>query len=183
MFPEPPLVSAMEACIGVGCAVLPAGCAANVLPLSQVGGVDIVPCFLNYNFLSGGNQEDLRTKRKRYRSERLVTSWLKMLIFCPTCGNMLTVHEHDDGGELAFACSTCPYRKQVTIKMSTRHMAGVEKEIVDIEDVNNAKDTRPTADLGDGYFHTMQTRSADEASTIYYQCTSKDCQESWTEEP
>lgn len=26
----------------------------------------------------------------------------------------------------------------------------VEKEIVDIEDVNNAKDTRPTADLGDG---------------------------------
>lgn len=46
MFPEPPLVSAMEACIGVGCAVLPAGCAANVLPLSQVGGVDIVPCFL-----------------------------------------------------------------------------------------------------------------------------------------
>ena len=40
-----------------------------------------------------------------------------MYLFCPTCGNLLTVEEGPRG--YRFACNTCPYIQNVTKKVSS----------------------------------------------------------------
>lgn len=42
----------------------------------------------------------------------------KMLLFCPTCSNVLTVEEGTGPSRYRFACQTCPYVYNITKKVS-----------------------------------------------------------------
>jgi DNA-directed RNA polymerase subunit M/transcription elongation factor TFIIS len=43
-----------------------------------------------------------------------------MLVFCPTCGNMLLVELEGGGGPLRYACQTCPYVQAITRTVRAR---------------------------------------------------------------
>jgi DNA-directed RNA polymerase III subunit RPC11 len=75
--------------------------------------------------------------------------------------------------------------------MTTRHVNKAKKVVADVMD-GSGIDIRSTEKIPGGcekcehpraLFHTMQTRSADEAATIYYECENKECGFKWTVEP
>lgn len=49
-------------------------------------------------------------------SVRIVCSFANMLLFCPTCGNVLIVEEGQRC--MRFACNSCPYVHNITRKVS-----------------------------------------------------------------
>ncbi|XP_075894945.1 DNA-directed RNA polymerase III subunit RPC10 [Nelusetta ayraudi] len=52
-----------------------------------------------------------------------------MLLFCPTCGNVLIVEEGQKC--LRFACNTCPYVHNITRKVNNRKYPKL-KEVDDV---------------------------------------------------
>lgn len=49
----------------------------------------------------------------------LVTYSINMLLFCPTCGNLLLVEE--SANCLRFSCGTCPYISNITGVVKSRN--------------------------------------------------------------
>eukprot|EP00039_Didymoeca_costata_P004848 m.76583 g.76583 ORF g.76583 m.76583 type:complete len:111 (-) comp12565_c0_seq2:3020-3352(-) len=109
-----------------------------------------------------------------------------MLIFCPICSNMLIIQ--GEGSDLCFGCPTCPYVKQITKKIAVHHVMQRAKKLEDDIVDDNANAGKPKADIDcprcghkQAYYHQMQTRSADEPSTIFYTCCNKECKHQWNE--
>ena len=50
-------------------------------------------------------------------SVSLICLVVRMLLFCPTCSNVLTVEEGSGPSLYRFACQTCPYVYNITKKV------------------------------------------------------------------
>jgi DNA-directed RNA polymerase III subunit RPC11 len=108
-----------------------------------------------------------------------------MLMFCPTCANILGVEEGPNC--LRFSCSTCPYVQNIKHRISNK----VYPKLKDVDDVLggaaawenvDATDVKcPKCDHDRAYFMQIQTRSADEPMTIFYKCCSATCGNRWKE--
>ena len=109
---------------------------------------------------------------------------IESMKLCPLCGNMLLIEAHDS---YRFFCHTCPYVH--TIREPFAHTERLQrKELSDIlggpEAWKNAQKTAAHCDrCGNdmAFFKQMQTRSADEPMTIFFQCTNFDCSFRWKE--
>ncbi|XP_073502253.1 DNA-directed RNA polymerase III subunit RPC10 [Phyllobates terribilis] len=68
---------------------------------------------------------------KYWRKCRHVRCWRggSMLLFCPTCGNVLIVEEGQKC--LRFACNTCPYVHNINRKVTSRKYPKL-KEVDDV---------------------------------------------------
>ncbi|XP_047664187.1 DNA-directed RNA polymerase III subunit RPC10 [Tachysurus fulvidraco] len=106
-----------------------------------------------------------------------------MLLFCPTCGNVLVVEE----GQRCyrFACNTCPYVHNITRKVNNRKYPKL-KEVDDVlggsaawENVDSTAEKCPKCEHARAYFMQIQTRSADEPMTTFYKCCNQQCGHRW----
>lgn len=108
-----------------------------------------------------------------------------MLMFCPTCGNLLGVEEGKSC--LRFACRTCPYIYNIRKRVSSRSYPKL-KEVDDVlggaaawENVDSMQATCPKCEHARAYFMQIQTRSADEPMTTFYKCCATGCGHRWRE--
>lgn len=106
-----------------------------------------------------------------------------MLLFCPTCGNVLIVEEGQKC--MRFACNTCPYVHNITRKVNNRKYPKL-KEVDDVlggaaawENVDSTAETCPKCGHPRAYFMQIQTRSADEPMTTFYKCCNAQCGHRW----
>jgi len=105
------------------------------------------------------------------------------MLFCPHCGNILLVEGASRG--LRFFCQTCPYIH--TIDSTVRKVVPLKrKKVADAlgsEDAWKLAETTqavcPHCGHDTAYFQQIQTRSADEASSIFYKC--EKCAGQWKE--
>jgi DNA-directed RNA polymerase I subunit RPA12 len=99
--------------------------------------------------------------------------------FCPHCGTILDPPEIDE-----VKCSYCPFRSnfqdilvgQVTTKSSSRQPQ--PWAIDESNNIQNESDKHmiieepcPKCGNPEQYFYTVQLRSVDEGSTVFYECT------------
>ena len=108
-----------------------------------------------------------------------------MLMFCPTCANILGVEEGPTC--LRFSCSTCPYVHNVKRKIGNRIYPKL-KEVDDVlggaaawENVDATETDCPKCSHKKAFFMQIQTRSADEPMTTFYKCCSPTCNHRWRE--
>ncbi|EEB13694.1 DNA-directed RNA polymerases III 12.5 kDa polypeptide, putative [Pediculus humanus corporis] len=106
-----------------------------------------------------------------------------MLLFCPTCANVLGVEEGERS--LRFACHTCPYIFNIARKVSSRYYPRL-KEVDDVlggsaawENVDSTEERCPKCSHSRAYFMQIQTRSADEPMTTFYKCCNPECGHRW----
>lgn len=110
-----------------------------------------------------------------------------MLMFCPTCANVLVVEE---GSQCyRFACNTCPYVQNIKRKVTNRQYPKL-KEVDDVlggaaawENVDSTEETCPKCEHNRAFFMQIQTRSADEPMTTFYKCCNMACGHRWREWP
>lgn len=125
-----------------------------------------------------------------------------MLLFCPTCGNLLLVEE--SAICLRFSCSTCPYICNIKRKISTRIYPKLKvctptellnefplndqfkilQEVDHVmggaaawENVDSTDAACPSCSNDRAYFMQIQIRSADEPMTTFYKCCK--CGHNW----
>ncbi|GFQ75125.1 DNA-directed RNA polymerase III subunit RPC10 [Trichonephila clavata] len=106
-----------------------------------------------------------------------------MLMFCPTCGNILVAEEGRDA--FRFVCSTCPFNFNIKRRLSSRIYPKL-KEVDDVlggaaawENVETTEEACPKCGHAKAYFLQIQTRSADEPMTTFYKCVQ--CAHRWKE--
>lgn len=127
-----------------------------------------------------------------------------MLLFCPTCANILGVEEGPNC--LRFSCTTCPYVQNVTKKISNKTFPKLKEvsiflhdfvtlssshsialmQLDDVlggaaawENVDATEATCPKCEHKRAYFMQIQTRSADEPMTTFYKCCKPTCGHRW----
>uniref|UniRef100_A0A8V0Z8M8 DNA-directed RNA polymerase III subunit RPC10 n=4 Tax=Phasianidae TaxID=9005 RepID=A0A8V0Z8M8_CHICK len=122
----------------------------------------------------------LRHPRRKGRPRREDPA---MLLFCPACGNVLVAEEGPRCHR--FACTTCPYVRNVTRKVSSRKYPRL-KEVDDVlggaaawENVDSTAEPCPKCEHPRAYFMQIQTRSADEPMTTFYKCCNAQCGHRW----
>uniref|UniRef100_A0A7E4UT21 DNA-directed RNA polymerase subunit n=1 Tax=Panagrellus redivivus TaxID=6233 RepID=A0A7E4UT21_PANRE len=106
-----------------------------------------------------------------------------MLLFCPTCGRLVTLEEGFK--QFKFVCGACGFKMPIGGEIRSR----LYPRLKDIDDVlggpsawENAQQTEercPKCEHERAYFMQLQTRSADEPSTIFYRCANVDCGHRW----
>ncbi|KAE9975085.1 hypothetical protein EG328_000506 [Venturia inaequalis] len=118
-----------------------------------------------------------------------------MLLFCPTCSNLLTISRIPNtnlnsrhlAGQNAFICSTCPYLYPLQKRYYERKTLQ-RKDVDDIlggadawDNVDRTNVNCPDESCGNGqaYFYQLQIRSADEPMTSFFKCTK--CAKQWRE--
>ncbi|KAH7135657.1 hypothetical protein B0J11DRAFT_576230 [Dendryphion nanum] len=118
-----------------------------------------------------------------------------MLLFCPTCSNMLRVSKVPPGdptvedavGQNRFECPTCPYHFIITKRYFERKTIK-RKEVEDIlggkgawdnVDQTNVQCPNEKCRNDRAYWYQLQIRSADEPMTAFYKCTK--CAKEWRE--
>ena len=109
-------------------------------------------------------------------------------LFCPTCGTFLffdSVTTDLTSEETSFYCKLCPYKYNVRETISSCvKLKKKQNELVlskeNEEKGDKAEVTCPNCSHGMAYFTQIQTRSADEASTIIYKCCK--CDHKWRED-
>uniref|UniRef100_T1IXA7 DNA-directed RNA polymerase subunit n=1 Tax=Strigamia maritima TaxID=126957 RepID=T1IXA7_STRMM len=104
-----------------------------------------------------------------------------MLLFCPTCANLLVIKQGFEANR--FMCNSCPYVHNIRRKMVAKTYPK-PKALDDIlgssevwENVDNTEATCPKCSHTRAAFFQMQTRSADEPMTIFYKCLG--CGNTW----
>lgn len=109
----------------------------------------------------------------------------EMLLFCPTCANVLVVEEGTGSSSYQFACKTCPFIYSITKKISDKRYPKL-KEVDDVlggesawANVDSIDEKCPKCDHPKAYFMQLQTRSADEPMTTFYKCCG--CGHRWKE--
>ncbi len=98
--------------------------------------------------------------------------------FCNNCGCILNPPDIDE-----VSCSTCPFKAKfqdfhiepVVTRSSPRPIASWAKDSTDIENEPSEKhaviqEPCPKCGHHELYFYTMQLRSVDEGSTVFYEC-------------
>ena len=107
------------------------------------------------------------------------------MLFCPNCANTLLVESSNKG--LRFFCQTCAYihnvehtyRKVVPLKRKALgSVMGSEEAWKSAEQID---EPCPVCGNGKAYFQMIQTRSADEPSSIFYRCQNSKCKHQWQE--
>jgi len=106
-----------------------------------------------------------------------------MLMFCPTCANILQVEEGPNC--LRFSCSTCPYIHNIGKRIGSRTYPKL-KQVDDVlggsaawENVDHTEATCPLCSHAKAFFMQIQTRSADEPMTTFYKCCKQECGHRW----
>ncbi|GKT34763.1 DNA-directed RNA polymerase subunit/transcription factor S like protein [Aduncisulcus paluster] len=104
------------------------------------------------------------------------------MLFCPFCGVCLLV---DQEGMLKFFCPTCPYIFNVT-RVFTKGVPLKKKVVDDVlggddawKNVDSTKADCPSCGHDTAFYLTVQIRSADEPSTIFFRCAK--CGHNWRE--
>lgn len=108
-----------------------------------------------------------------------------MLLFCPTCSNLLTIsripstnlNSRHLSGQNAFTCATCPYHYPLQKRYYERKILK-RKDVDDIlggadawDNVDRTAVSCPDAETcgnGEAYFYQLQIRSADEPMTSFF---------------
>lgn len=104
------------------------------------------------------------------------------MYFCPFCSSLLFT-EHNQS--LFLSCSSCPYTYKITDELENVEFNQVKKieRILGGEDelkyANKCEAKCPKCSHNQAMFLELQTRSADEPSTIFYQCVK--CRFDWKE--
>jgi DNA-directed RNA polymerase III subunit RPC11 len=107
--------------------------------------------------------------------------------FCPNCGSLLRIRKNNNTGEgCMFVCKNCFYQYEVpcddgnTVRDELEFKPKVREEVIE-EKIGGAITTItcPKCTHDKATFHQQQTRSGDEASTIFYTCVK--CKHTWTE--
>uniref|UniRef100_A0A8D0ETR2 DNA-directed RNA polymerase subunit n=1 Tax=Strix occidentalis caurina TaxID=311401 RepID=A0A8D0ETR2_STROC len=101
-----------------------------------------------------------------------------MLLFCPACGNVLVAEEGPRCHR--FACTTCPYVRNVTRKVGPGRGPGrgVGPRLASPHRASPAEPC-PKCEHPRAYFMQIQTRSADEPMTTFYKCCNAQCGHRW----
>jgi DNA-directed RNA polymerase III subunit RPC11 len=107
------------------------------------------------------------------------------MLFCPHCGNTLLVESGARGNR--FYCLTCPYVHD--INQTYRKVVPLQRKKVDDvlggeeawKNVDSTEATCPACANDRAYFLSIQIRSADEPSTIFYRCTVPSCSKTWSD--
>ncbi|KAJ2904911.1 hypothetical protein MKZ38_006952 [Zalerion maritima] len=108
-----------------------------------------------------------------------------MLLFCPTCSNLLTISPLAGGGSLRLECRTCPYQSAIgTPIYSRRTYERKEREDIfggagawDNAQKTKIKCAKEGCNGQEAAFYTVQIRSADEPMTEFYKCMT--CGNTW----
>lgn len=74
---------------------------------------------LGYSSFRVHNVKNGRENFSKYAHVEVEDLIARMLLFCPTCSNVLTVEEGTGPSRYRFACQTCPYVYNITKKVST----------------------------------------------------------------
>jgi len=123
-----------------------------------------------------------------------------MLLFCPSCSNMLTItplpphqlapEDSASAHKNRFECRTCPYqmvldrryyeRKDFDLKAaeSAEEVLGGAESWKNV-DRSKVRCKNETCDSTEAYFRQVQIRSADEPMTTFYKCVK--CGQDWRE--
>ena len=104
-----------------------------------------------------------------------------MVTFCPKCGSILMPKQ--ERGKTVVVCK-CGYREtageqagKITESVKAPKPVSVIEEEVSIHPL--VEETCPKCKHGKARFWTLQTRSADEPETRFYQC--EKCKHTWRE--
>ncbi|KJE96466.1 hypothetical protein CAOG_06789 [Capsaspora owczarzaki ATCC 30864] len=109
-----------------------------------------------------------------------------MLVFCPTCSNLLVAGTYQDSREnVMFRCATCPYVYQVQSmignmrEMNKKEVDDVMGRESDWDNVDQTDANCPKCGHTKAYYRQVQTRSADEPMTIFLRCSNMECKHNW----
>ena len=103
--------------------------------------------------------------------------------FCPRCELTLIVKE--EGGKRVLSCRKCGYKTgkykplQISEKVEKNPMDSVVVIEKNEEALPKTRATCPTCSNKEAVWWVQQTRSADEAPTLFFRCTK--CKHSWRE--
>ena len=129
----------------------------------------------------------------------------RMLTFCPTCGNVLSLERETDddarlraeistspsrcfgSGGVRLRCASCPYAYEVTngVKQRVEHAKKTLDDVLGGEEawknVDKTSETCPKCAYDSAYFMQIQIRSADEPTSTFYKCCRAECGHQWRE--
>ncbi len=102
------------------------------------------------------------------------------MLFCPFDESLLIFKS--DSNFNNFCCRSCPYYYPLDENISTEIniKSSMKFNLIFSDQNKNLSKTQincPKCDYIEAYYFQMQTRSADEASTIFYRCIS--CNHTW----
>lgn len=99
--------------------------------------------------------------------------------FCPKCDSLLIPKK--DKNKSILVCSRCSYKQKGEKKLTEK-----VKTIKKVEAVDKQASTLPTTEVecpgcgnDEAYYHSEQTRAADEPETLFFTCTK--CGKTWRE--
>ncbi|KAL0232385.1 hypothetical protein PCE1_002726 [Barthelona sp. PCE] len=99
------------------------------------------------------------------------------MLFCPICGSMVIV---DASSRISLYCPDCPFTNQIEEQIIENKVTPRKVEEVVTDNFDSYDKTReecPECSHHSAFYFTLQIRSADEPSTIFYQC--EGCQHRW----
>nr|GMC70793.1 DNA-directed RNA polymerase III subunit RPC10-like [Ipomoea batatas] len=106
--------------------------------------------------------------------------------FCPTCGMLLQYELPHMDRSARFYCPGCPYVCQIEPRIKIKRRQHLVKKkldpVISIDSLETAATTKErcrNCGFDEAAFIQVQTRSADEAATIFYKC--KSCKYQWNE--
>jgi transcription factor S len=108
-----------------------------------------------------------------------------MIFFCPLCSNSLLA-ERGEGFRLK--CRTCSYfyplarRVEVTHRVLARTALEIVEQGAEMKSLPIGEAFCPRCASKHAYYEQRQTRSADEAATIFYTCANEMCGHKWKED-